>query len=353
MEHSPKIIFAKANAISNKYMNLEDLQKAKHRAAQFIPSGAHTYSRANDQFPENAPDFILNAKGSKAFASDGKEYLDYGMGLFSVSLGHAYAPVLEAITRNLSLGNSFSRPSLMEGEMAERINQLIPSAEMVKFAKNGSDANAAAVRLARYFTGRDMVVRCKGQPFYSFYDWFIGSTSRPGGIPQCIRDLVLQMEYNKPETLESLFLEHPNQIACVVMEPITFYEPEDGYLQKVKDLCEKHGAVLVFDEVITGFRWHVGGAQTLYSVTPHLTTLGKGMANGFALSAVAGNREIMDAGRMDGPVFLLSCTYGGEIVGLSAGIKTIDIFENEPVIEHIWQYGNQLKQILNQIVGQI
>lgn len=331
-------------------MNSDLLSKAKKRASDLIPSGAHTYSRASDQFPLNAPDFIIRSEGCKAYASDGKSYLDYGMGLFSVSLGHAYLPVISAISSNLSIGNSFSKPSLLEGELAERLHHAIPSAEMVKFAKNGSDANSAAVRLARYYTQRDLVVRCKGQPFLSFDDWFIGSTSRPGGVPKCERSLILQMEYNNVKSLEALFHEFPKQIACVIIEPVTFYEPENGFLQLVKSLCEKEGALLIFDEVITGFRWNTGGAQTYFGVTPHLSTFGKGMANGFALSAVVGKREVMDAGRRNGPVFLLSCTYGGEIVGLSAGIKTFDIFNNEPVIQHYWNYGRKLKGIISELI---
>ncbi|WP_141731826.1 glutamate-1-semialdehyde 2,1-aminomutase [Oligoflexus tunisiensis] len=316
----------------------------RERAHRFIPAGAHTYSKADDQFPGNAPPFIDRASGARCWDTDGQEYIDYGMGIFAVSLGHAFPSVTERIGRQLERGNAFTRPSILEGELAERLCNLIPCAEMVKFAKNGSDVTSAAIRLARFHTGGSYVVRCQEQPFHSFCDWFIGSTSRAGGVPQAVRDLTLKFRYNDLDSLEQLFAEKGRDIACVIMEPADVQSPQPGFLQGVRELCDRHGALLIFDEIITGFRWHLRGAQFFYDVTPDLATFGKGMANGFPCAALVGRREIMEHGNMNGPVFLLSCTYGSELVGLTAALATLDRFEDQDVIAHIWKYGADLQE---------
>lgn len=320
-----------------------EIEAFRKRAHQRIPAGAHTYSKADNQFPANAPAFIQQAKGSRCTDLEGNTFIDYGMGLFSVSLGHAYPPVLEAIAKQLPLGNSFTRPSLLEGAFAEELCELIPCAEMVKFAKNGSDVTSAAVRLARCYTGRDLVVRIKEQPFHSFDDWFIGSTSRPGGVPQNIRDQTISASYNDIEGLKALFERYENQIACILMEPATFEAPVNDYLKKVRELCTQSGVVLIFDEIISGFRWDLRGAQHHFKVTPDLATFGKGIANGFACATIVGKRELMSLGNMDGPAFLLSCTFGSELVGLTAAKATLQVYKEEEVISHFWNYGKALK----------
>ena len=321
-----------------------EIEEFRKRAHARIPAGAHTYSKADNQFSSNAPAFIQSGLGSSCTDHLGESYIDYGMGIFSVSLGHAYPTVLEAITEQLSLGNSFTRPSLLEGEFAEELCDLIPCAEMVKFAKNGSDVTSAAIRLSRHYTNRDLIVRIKEQPFHSFDDWFIGSTSRPGGVPKNIREQTLSASYNDIQGLEDLFAKHDKQIACILMEPVTFDAPVNNYLSKVRDLCTKHGTVLIFDEIITGFRWDLKGAQNYFNVTPDLATFGKGMANGFACATIVGRKEIMELGNMDGPVFLLSCTYGSELVGLTAAKATLKVYKEQDVISHVWKYGKSLKE---------
>jgi glutamate-1-semialdehyde 2,1-aminomutase len=323
--------------------NSPSTQQLQEKALDLIPAGAHTYSRANFVFSENAPAFVEKAKGARFWDNEGKEFVDYGMGVLSVSLGHAYPRVVEGIKNQLDRGNSFSRPSLLEAEVAEMLVHLIPSAEMVKFAKNGSDVTSAAIRLARAYTGKKYIVRCAQQPFYSFDDWFIGSTSRPGGIPDEIRSQTLKFNYNDLISLEEQFQKFDGEVACVIMEPVTFEEPHDGFLEAVKTMCHRNGALLIFDEIITGFRWHKAGAQSFYKVVPDISTFGKGLANGFACSALAGKKEIMQLGNMEGSVFLLSCTYGGELVGLTAARETVLEFIQEPVVEHIWEYGKNLK----------
>ena len=325
-----------------KHYSKQEVELFRRRAHKRIPSGAHTYSRADDQFSANAPAFIESGKGAICFDTLGESFIDYGMGLFSVSLGHANDEVVAAIQHQLERGNSFTRPHVLEGELAEELCDLIPCAEMVKFAKNGSDTTSAAVRLARAYTGKDYIITIKEHPFHSFDDWFIGSTSRPGGVPQDVREQTLKVPYNDLVALEKTIERFEGKIACLLMEPVTFVPPGESYLQHVRELCNKYGIVLVFDEIITGFRWDIKGAQHYFGVTPDLATFGKGMANGFACAAIVGKREIMNLGRSDGDVFLLSCTYGGELVGLTAAKKTIEIFKRENVVQHIWEYGRGL-----------
>jgi len=328
----------------------ERTNKLKDIARTLIPAGAHTYSRADDQFPECAPGFVSRAKGCYFWDENDVEYLDYGMGLLSVSIGHANDEINSKVVEAIGRGTSFSRPSLLEGAMAEKLNGLIPSAEMVKFAKNGSDVTSAAIRLARHYTGKKYIVRCSQQPFLSFNDWFIVSTSRPGGIPGEMKDWMLRFDYNNIASLEAAFEAHGNDIACVIMEPFTNELPAPGFLEGVKAICERYNSLLVFDEMITGFRVDIGGAQSLYGVTPHLSTFGKGIANGYPFAVLCGRKDIMQHGGMGRDVFLLSCTFGGETVGLTAAMATISFMEAHNALHHIASYGTRLKQIFQESI---
>lgn len=323
------------------------VEALRQRAQALIPAGAHTYSKGDDQFPANAPAFIVRGAGARCWDVDGREYVDWGMGLRSVILGHAYQPVVDAAAAQLALGANFTRPSPLESQLAERLVGLIPAAEMVKLAKNGSDVTSGAVRLARAFTGRDYIARCASNPFLSFGDWFIGSTVVSAGIPEGVRAFTLQFDYNNLGSLERLFDEHPGKIACVVMEPATTEHPAPGYLEAVKRLTHHHGAVLVFDEMITGFRWHLRGAQHYYGVTPDMATFGKALGNGFSVSALVGRRDIMERGGLSHAhprVFLLSATHGGETHALAAALATLDELETRAVCEHIWSVGELLQR---------
>jgi glutamate-1-semialdehyde 2,1-aminomutase len=316
------------------------------KAHELIPGGAHTYSKGDDQFPEQAPGFMARGKGCHAWDVDGNEFIEYGMGLRAVTLGHAFEPVVEAAYRQMQLGINFTRPAKIEVDLAEALLEVVNGADMVKFAKNGSDVTTAAVKLARAYTGRDLVALCSEQPFFSVDDWFIGSTETNAGIPRAVIDLTVKFHYNDLASLRELFERHPGQIACVVMEAEAAVPPVPGYLSQVKKLCEERGAVLVFDEMITGFRWHLGGAQGFHGVTPHLSTFGKAMGNGFAISALAGKREIMRLGGLDHDqerVFLLSTTHGAETHALAAALETIRIYRERNVIEFLWRQGERLR----------
>ncbi|MBU9766752.1 glutamate-1-semialdehyde 2,1-aminomutase [Mycobacterium sp. TNTM28] len=289
------------------------------RLHELVPGGAHTYARGSDQYPESMAPVLVRGRGCRVWDADGNEFIEYGMGLRAVTLGHAYAPVNEAVCAAIADGVNFSRPTVHELAAAEDFLRLVPGADMVKFAKNGSDVTTAAVRLARAFTGRTKVAICD-QPFFSSDDWFIGTTAMAAGIPAPAVAGTVRFRYNDLPALEDQ-LRH-NDVACIVMEAATATaEPEPGYLTAVRELCDRTGTLLVFDEMITGFRWSAGGAQEVYRVTPDLSCWGKAMGNGFPLSALAGKREVMELGglRTDRDrVFLLSTTHGPETAALAA-----------------------------------
>ncbi len=332
---------------------LEHGQAWAQRARAVIPGGAHTYAKGDDQYPMRAPSVIVRGQGCRAWDADGNEFIEYGMGLRSVTLGHAYEPVVRAVREQLESGTNFNRPAPIEIECAEQFLEAVPTAQMVKFCKDGSTAVDGAVRLARASTGRDFIAICGDHPFFSTSDWFIGTTGMPAGIPQWIREHTLKFGYNDLESLERQFAAHHGQIACVVLEAARTVEPAAGFLAGLQQLCRREGAVLIFDEMITGFRWHRGGAQQLYGVTPDLSTFGKALANGFALSAITGSRELMQLGGLDHPherVFLLSTTHGAETHALAAAIATMRVYREEPVIEHLHRQGRRLRTGIGQSI---
>lgn len=338
-------------------MNFEKSNQWRIKAKSLIPGGGHTYSKGDDQFPQLSPFAIKKGLGGRVWDIDGNEFVDWGMGLSSVLLGHAYEPVLEAVQKELSNGCNFIRPSFIEAEVAELITQTIPSAQMVKFAKNGSNATTAAVKLARAYTGKDIVLRCKDHAFFSIDDWFMGNTAVNAGIPKQIRELTDTFNYNDPQSLIDKIKQHSNKVACVILEPAATEEPKDNFLQKVRDICTQNGVILIFDEVVSGFRFHPKGAQFIYGVTPDLSSFGKAMANGFSISALVGKKEIMERGGIDHPherVFLLSTTYGGETHHLRAAQKTLELLvQNDyQITKKIWATGKTLKDAYNAIAKQ-
>lgn len=326
-------------------MNYQD------RLLKAIPGGAHTYSRGFDQYPSNAPQILK--RGEDAYIYDDKEnrFLDYGMALRAVNLGYANKDINMAAFKQMEYGNNLTRPSMIELEAAELLIDLIDSVDMVKFTKNGSTATTAAVKLSRAYTGRMLVARCQEHPFFSYDDWFIGSTPITRGISQDDVDRTKLFNYNDIESLEKLFAEFPNDIACVILEPSATEHPKDNFLHKVKELCKKHGAVFILDEMITGFRWHLKGAQHYYDIEADLCTFGKAMANGFSVAAVAGKREIMELGSIEKEgserLFLLSTTHGAEMSGLGAFVESMKFIQEHNVIEHIWDYGKKLIDLMN------
>jgi glutamate-1-semialdehyde 2,1-aminomutase len=324
----------------------------RERAHELIPGGAHTYAKGDDQYPELAPTFIARGKGCRVWDVDDNEFIEYGMGLRAVTLGHAYEEVVDAAHAQMLLGTNYTRPAAVEVECADALLELVPRADMVKFCKDGSTANTAAVTLARAYTGRDLVALCADHPFFSYNDWFIGTTPMRAGIPQAIQDLTVTFRYNDFESVESLFEANPDRIACVVLEAERTEEPRDGFLHKLQELCRRNGALFVLDEMITGFRWHLGGAQELYDLTPDLSTFGKAMANGFALSALVGKREVMERGGLRDVgerVFLLSTTHGAETHALAAAIATMRVYRERSVVEALRAKGERLRAGLESV----
>lgn len=328
----------------------------QERLLRAIPGGAHTYSRGFDQYPINAPQILKRGKGAYVYDDQEREYLDYGMALRAVNLGYAQDEVNQAAFQQMQYGNNLTKPSLIELEAAELLIEMIDSVDMVKFTKNGSTATTAAVKLSRAYTGRTMVARCAQQPFFSYDDWFIGSTPITLGIPQADIDNTKMFNYNDIQSVENLFETYPNEIACVMLEPSATEHPRDNFLHKVQALCQKHGAVFILDEMITGFRWHLKGAQHYYAVQPDLCTFGKAMANGFSVAAVAGKREIMELGGIEfvgkERLFLLSTTHGAEMNGLGAFVETMKFMKTHNVVEHLWSYGKELIGLMNNMAKQ-
>jgi glutamate-1-semialdehyde 2,1-aminomutase len=323
------------------------------RLLKVIPGGAHTYSRGFDQYPVNAPQILKRGKGAYIYDENENVFLDYGMALRAVNLGYANEQVNQTAFGRIECGNNLTKPSLIELEAAELLVDMIDSIDMVKFTKNGSTATTAAVKLSRAYTGRTLVARCAEQPFFSYDDWFIGSTPITRGITQSDIDNTKMFNYNNIESLEKLFAEFPNQIACVMLEPASSEHPKDNFLHKVKELCHKNGTVFILDEMITGFRWHLKGAQHYYDIKPDLCTFGKAMANGFSVAAIAGKKEIMQLGSIEfigaERLFLLSTTHGAEMSGLGAFVETMKFMKKNNVVEHIWNYGKKLISMMNDL----
>ncbi|MCA2207183.1 glutamate-1-semialdehyde 2,1-aminomutase [Nocardia rosealba] len=320
------------------------------RLHDLVPGGAHTYARGADQYPESMAPVLVRGKGARVWDADGNEFVEYGMGLRSVTLGHGYEPVLRAAVEAAADGMSFSRPTELELLAAQDFLDLVPGADMVKFAKNGSDATTAAVRLARAVTGRTTVAVC-AQPFFSVDDWFIGTTEMSGGIPAV--DTVT-FPYNDLDALAAVLA--GDTVAAVFLEAATaLAEPLPGFLEGVRALCDRHGTLLVFDEMITGFRWSAGGAQAVYGVTPDLSCWGKAMGNGFPLSALAGKREYMELGglRTDRDrVFLLSTTHGPETASLAAFRAVVHAYRTEDPIARMEEAGRTLADRVNAVAAE-
>tara|TARA_B100002051_G_C16735145_1_gene640799 strand:+ start:165 stop:1532 length:1368 start_codon:yes stop_codon:yes gene_type:complete len=333
----------------------------------FIPGGAHTYSRGPDTYPSNAPAILEKGKGVYIFDEKGKKYLDYGMCLRAVNIGYAEKSINKAAIDAIIKGNNLTRPSTIELRAAKLLVSLIDNSDMVKFTKNGSTSVTAAVKLARAYTGKKIVLRCAEQPFFSYDDWFIGSTNIPRGVTDETRKLTKLFHYNDIESLKKLIRNHKNKVACVVLEPSSTEHPkihkkdirlckregnfidfrkENHFLKQVERICKENNIVFILDEMITGFRWHIKGAQHFYDVSPDISTFGKAMANGFSVSCISGKKKIMELGSITNKkqerVFLLSTTHGAEMNGLSAFIETMKFLKNKNVIKHNWNYGKKL-----------
>ncbi len=325
---------------------------AEARLRAVIPGGAHTYARGADQYPEGLAPVITHGHGCHVEDVEGRRYIEYGSGLRAVILGHGHPVVGEAVTRSIHDGQIFVRPHALEIEAAERLVELIPCADMVKFGVSGSDATSAAVRLARAATGRDLIAYCSDHPFFATYDWFIATTAMPGGIPAGVKEQALGFRFNDVASLEAVLDAHEGRVAAVILEAQNIEPPQPGFLEAVRALCDRHGVVMILDEIITGFRWELRGAQHRFGITPDLCTFAKGMGNGFPIAALAGRRELMELGGYDHDrerVFLLSQTYGGLRLSLTAFLATVDVMEAEDVQARLRRTGSTLRDRINAI----
>lgn len=330
-------------------MRIEDrlkLQKSnEYRKVihDLIPGGAHTYSKGDDQFPQLSPAAIARGKGAYVWDVDGNRYLDCPMGLTSVSLGHAYEPVLARVRQELENGCNFQRPSYIEREMAEAFLKLVPGHDMMKFSKNGSTATTAAVKLARAYTGRPKIAIPTDHPFYSYDDWFIGKTACARGVPEAITSLSVGFDSKNLKTLEEAFAKYPGEIACVISEPERNVPMGENYVAELIRISHANGALFIQDEMITGYKSAFPGTMTKTGILPDMATWGKGIANGFSFCALTGRREIMELGGIrrtgEEKVFLISTTHGGETHAIAAALATLEEFKKRDVISHNHRIG--------------
>ena len=332
--HSPEEISAKLNDL--------------------IPGGCHTYSKGNDQFPRNAPAAITHGEGCRVYDTKGTEFIDCSMGLTSVSIGHGYKPVADAVAEAAYRGTNFQRPAIDELRVADLFLKTVLSGDMVKFGKNGSSVTTAAVKLSRAFTKKNKVALAAEHPFFSYDDWFISSTPVKYGIPEETSEYTLKFKYNDITSLKQIVSEHRNELACIIMEPVKFEEPNANYLAEVRDICSENNIVFILDEMVSGFKWGLSGAQKFFNVEPDLSTWGKGIANGFSACALTGKAEIMELGGIrnqgEKKLFLMSSTNGAETTGLAALEATITAFQQNDMIADNWVRGEFLKSELQKII---
>lgn len=314
------------------------------RAELTIPTGSQTFSKSRVVYPVgSSPLFAMKARGPFIWDVDGNKYIDYVSNLASITLGYRHQGQLKAVKSQLRKSVGMSLPSMLEAIVAEKVVELVPSAEMVRFSKNGTDATSAAIRLARAYTGRDHVAVCG---YHGWQDWFIGVTDRNKGVPEKVRQLTHSFKFNDLESLKRVFEEHPQQLACVILEPMNREFPKNNFLSSVIELCENNGTLCVFDETITGFRFSPGGAQELFGAIPHLSTFGKGIANGFPLSVICGRRDVM----MEMEEIFFSGTFGGELLSLAAANYVLDLHLANQVTPFLIKNGKELSRELSVLI---
>jgi glutamate-1-semialdehyde aminotransferase len=317
------------------------------RARQVVPGASQTLSKGPGMFVEGAyPVFLDRGLGCRVWDVDGNQYVDYILGLASITLGYAYPAVTEAVARQLERGSIFSLPHPLEVEVAERLRDLIPCAQMARFLKTGSEADAAAVRVARAATGRDVLLFAG---YHGWHEWYAVTTPRAKGVPKDFSRFIAPFDYNDLASLEQALDEHHGRVAAVIMEPVLLDAPAPGFLAGVKAAAHRHGALLIFDEIVSGFRWAVGGAQEYFGVVPDLATFGKGMANGLPLAAVVGSRELMS----EFDDIFVSSTFGGDTLALAACLATLDEYGRQPVIEHLWRVGRRFQDGFTAIAARL
>jgi len=310
-----------------------------------IPAATQTLAKGPGQYVRGvAPKYIQRGKGSHVWDVDGNEYLDFTMGVGPVSLGYCYDKVDEAIKAQLQDGITFSLMHPLEVEVAELLRDILPQAEMIRFSKTGADVTSAAVRLARAYTNRDKVLCCG---YHGWHDWYIGASSRNDGVPQAVRDLTHIFDYNDLQAVVDLI---DKDTACIILEPTIFEKPKDNFLWDLKVICEQNGTLLIFDEMWTGFRLALGGAQEFFGITADLACYSKAVANGMPLSILAGRHEVMELCEND--VFFFT-TFGGEALSLAAAKATIEELRDKNVPDYIAKLGRLLKDGYNALAHEL
>lgn len=332
-----------ANKISlqNDYPTITKSDELYNRALGLIPSVTQTLAKGPGQWVKGvAPKYLVKGKGSHVWDVDGNEYIDYMMGVGPLSLGYAYQKVDDAIKKQLEDGITFSMMHPLEVEVAEMIRQIVPNAEAVRYSKTGADATSAAVRLARAYTDKNKILCCG---YHGWHDWYIAVTARNHGIPEAVQAISYTFNYNDIDSVKNSI---DDDVAAVILEPVVFIEPKDDFLHKLADLCKEKNVVLIFDEMWTGFRMALGGAQEYFGITPDLATYSKAVANGMPISILTGKRKIMDLADED--IFFYT-TFGGEALSLAATKATIEELRDKNVPKFLNDQGEKLKNGYNTI----
>ncbi|MFC7189793.1 aminotransferase class III-fold pyridoxal phosphate-dependent enzyme [Halocatena marina] len=327
--------------------SLDRSNRLLQQAQNMIPECSQTNSKGPTQWVQGvAPTHLERGKGSHVWDVDGNEYVDYPMALGPIILGHNYPAVTNAVEQQLRDGTMFSMPHPLQLAVAEQLIDVVPCAEMVRFGKNGSDVTTLAAKLARAYTGREIIAT---QGYHGWPDVWMGQTSLDRGIPDVVGDLTESFEYNDIESLEQIFTAHPGDVAAIVTTPVNLAEPEDDFVQRMREIADREGAVLIFDEILTGFRFAVGGAQEYFGVTPDVACFAKGMANGFPISAVAGRRDVMQTIEADDVFY--SMTYAGDALSLAAANACLSVIREENVTDHIFEQGQTLQRGYNDLAA--
>jgi len=332
---------------------------------KLIPGGAHTYSRGFDQFPSNSPQILTKGKGCYVFKKKEK-FLDFGMGLRSVGIGYAEDAIDQKVIKAIKNGNNLTLPTFLELKAAKTIVNHFENIDMVKFARHSSTAVTSAIKIARSYNRKSYILRCADHPFFSLDDWFIGSTKMDRGVPESIKKFTINFKYSDTEYLKKIINKNKD-ISCLIMEASTIKCPleeccgeypcqksfKKNYIKDIQNICRENKIIFILDEMITGFRWDLKGAQNLYQITPDISTFGKAISNGYSLSFVGGKRKYMEIGSINKKrkerTFILSTTHGSEAVGLSAMLSTLSFYKKYNVVKKNKIFGNELKKLFNKI----
>jgi len=327
------------------YPRIEKSDALYKRALARIPSVTQTLAKGPTQYVKGvAPKYLERGRGCRVWDADGNEYIDFNMAIGPLSLGYCYSRVDQAIRAQLEQGITFSLMHPLEVEVAELVAAVVPNVESVRFSKTGCDVTSAAVRLARAFTGRDRILACG---YHGWHDWTIGTTDRNRGIPEAVRGLTSTFNYND---IDSLARQLDAGVAAVVLEPMLFEFPKDGFLEKIRELCTRHGALLIFDEMWTGFRLALGGAQQKFGVRADLATFSKAIANGMPIAVLAGRADVMSLLEKD--VFFYT-TFGGEALSLAACAATIHELRDKDVPATLQARGTLLVDGINALAQEL